>query len=179
MEWEAPFDVIETCLAKGQNENNCQNYIMSIHEYKNKLFICGSFAYSPKCSWRSIESLGLIKEENGIGRSPFNPHSNITTLVTNDGRMFVGSTIDFSSSDAVILRADISSDNTKSLRTKQYNDIELYGLPQFVGSFEHGDFVYFVFREVSIELASFGKVIYSRIARVCKNDAGNLSFLKA
>lgn len=179
IEWEAPFDVIETCLAKGQNENDCQNYIMAIHEHKDKLFICGSYAYSPKCTWRTIDSLGLIKEEKSVGRSPFNPHSNITTLVTRDGKMFVGSTIDFSGSDSVILRTDLSSENTRSLRTKQYNDIELYD-PQFVGSFEHGEYVYFVFREISIEMASFGgtKAIYSRIARVCKNDAGNLSILK-
>lgn len=152
---------------------------MAIHENKDKLFICGSYAYSPKCQWRTIDSLGLIKEEASVGRSPFNPHSNITTLVTSDGKMFVGSTIDFSGSDSVILRTDLTSENTRSLRTKQYNDIELYD-PQFVGSFEHGEYVYFVFREVSIEMASFGgtKSIYSRIARVCKNDAGNLSLLK-
>lgn len=179
IEWEAPSDVIETCLAKGQNENDCQNYIMAIHETNNTLIICGSYAYSPKCTWRTIESLNLIKEENSVGRSPFNPNSNITTLVTSDGKMFVGSTIDFSGSDSAILRTDLTSpENTRSLRTKQYNDIELYD-PQFVGSFEHGEYVYFVFREISIEVASFGsgKAIYSRIARVCKNDAGNLSYL--
>lgn len=180
IEWEAPTSVIETCLAKGQNEADCQNYIMSIHEYNDKLFICGSYAYSPKCSWRTIDTLSLIKEESSGGRSPFIPYSNVTTLVTSDGKMFVGSTIDFSGSDSAILRADLSIQNSKSLRTKQYNDIELYD-PQFVGSFEHSDYVYFVFREISIEMASFGgtKAIYSRIARVCKNDAGNLSFLKA
>lgn len=47
--------------------------------------------------------------------------------------------------------------------------------PQFVGSFENSDFVYFVFREVAVEVSSYGKAVYSRIARVCKNDNGNFS----
>jgi semaphorin 5 len=180
VEWEAPASVIEMCLAKGRNEDDCQNYMMAMHEFNDKLFICGSYAFSPKCSWRTIDTLSMIKEESSNGRSPCNPHTNATTLVTEDGKMFVGSTIDFSGSDSAILRADLSSQNSKSLRTKQYNDIELYD-PQFVGSFEHSDYIYFVFREISIEMASFGgtRAIYSRIARVCKNDAGNLSFLKA
>lgn len=185
--WEASKTSIDTCLQKGQNEKDCRNYIMAIHVYNNEILVCGSFAYSPNCSWRNIDTLNLIKQEKSIGKSPFNPRSNITTLVTSDGRMFVGSTIDFSGSDPVILRSDLSSDYSKTLRTKQYNDLELFD-PQFVGSFEHADFIYFVFREVSIEVNSFGsKAIYSRIARVCKNDNGGThiskdnwtSFLKA
>lgn len=169
-----PVKVVNTCLTKGQNENDCRNYVMALHEYRDRLFVCGTNAFSPKCVYRNIETLSLIKEENSIGKSPFNPGANITTLVTADGKMFVGSTIDFSGSDSVILRADLSVESSKILRTKQYNDLELFD-PQFVGSFEHGEFVYFVFREMSIEAASFGmKAIYSRIGRVCKNDAGML-----
>jgi len=94
------------------------------------------------------------------------------------------------------------------LRTKQYNNNWLSGA-QFVGSFEAGHFVYFLLRESAAEHMSCGKVsdyfkfiqilfrakrlmhfqvIYSRIARVCKNDVGGggqllrdnwTSFLKA
>lgn len=115
-----------------------------------------------------------MKEENSAGKSPFNPSSNITTLVTSDGRMYIGSSVDFSSSDSAILRTDLSTENSKILRTRQYNEIELFE-PSFVGSFEHGEFVYFVFREISIEAVSMtgSRSIVSRIARVCKNDAGN------
>jgi semaphorin 5 len=173
VEWEASASVIDTCIAKGQSETDCRNYIMSINEFDNKLLICGSYAFSPRCTWRNVDSLALIKEEHSIGKSPFNPKSNVTTLMTNDGKMFIGSTIDFSSTDSAILRADLSLDNSKILRTEQYNNLVLRD-PQFVGSFEHGEFIYFVFREISNEAASFGeKAIYSRIARVCKNDAGN------
>jgi len=46
--------------------------------------------------------------------------------------------------------------------------------PDFVGSFETNDFVYFVFRETAVEYINCGKIVYSRIARVCKNDKGAL-----
>lgn len=92
--------------------------------------------------------------------------------------MYVGSTVDFSGSDAAILRTDLTTENSKIIRTRQYNDIELIE-PDFVGLFEYGDFVFFVFRELSIERSLSGeKAVISRIARVCKNDAGGVHILK-
>lgn len=44
--------------------------------------------------------------------------------------------------------------------------------PEFVGSVEVGHFVYFFFREMAVELINFSKTVYSRVARVCKNDLG-------
>jgi len=40
--------------------------------------------------------------------------------------------------------------------------------PQFVSAFDVGDFVYFFFREHSLEHANCGRVTYSRVARLCK-----------
>ncbi len=40
--------------------------------------------------------------------------------------------------------------------------------PQFVGSFDIGEYVYFFFRETAIEYAHCAKAIYSRVARICK-----------
>lgn len=48
-------------------------------------------------------------------------------------------------------------DNKMIIRTDQYNSKWLNS-PQFVGSFEAGDFVYFVFREVAIEHINCVKV---------------------
>ena len=45
-------------------------------------------------------------------------------------------------------------------------------------TFETEQFVYFVFRENAIEFRNCGKRIYSRIARVCKNDQGGQRVLK-
>lgn len=169
VDWEVPTEIIETCVSKGQSDTDCRNYIMVLHEFNNRLLSCGTFAYSPSCSWRSADDLSLIKFESGVGKSPFNPRANITTLMTSSGRMFIGSATDFSGADSAILRADLSG--SKILRTKQYNS-EWLNSPQFVGSFENGDFIYFVFREIAVEVGSDAKAVYSRIARVCKNDNG-------
>lgn len=171
VDWEVPTEIIETCVSKGQNDNDCRNYIMVLHEFNNRLLSCGTFAYSPSCSWRSADDLSLINFESGVGKSPFNPRANITTLMTRSGRMFIGSATDFSGADSAILRADLSVSESKILRTKQYNS-EWLNSPQFVGSFENGDFIYFVFREIAVEVGSDAKAVYSRIARVCKNDNG-------
>ncbi|XP_054547243.1 semaphorin-6C isoform X3 [Talpa occidentalis] len=44
--------------------------------------------------------------------------------------------------------------------------------PHFVHALEHGDHVYFFFREVSVEDVRLGRVQFSRVARVCKRDMG-------
>lgn len=49
--------------------------------------------------------------------------------------------------------------------------------PDFVGTYEIGDFVYFFFRETAVEYMNCGKTIYSRIARVCKKDTGGKNIL--
>lgn len=49
--------------------------------------------------------------------------------------------------------------------------------PDFVGSFEVDDFVYFFFRETAVEYMNCGKTIYSRVARVCKKDTGGKNIL--
>ena len=49
--------------------------------------------------------------------------------------------------------------------------------PDFVGSYEIGDYVYFFFRETAVEYMNCGKTIYSRIARVCKKDTGGKNIL--
>lgn len=45
--------------------------------------------------------------------------------------------------------------------------------PNFVGSFSTGSYVYVFFRENALEYTNCGKSIYSRVARVCRNDRGN------
>lgn len=63
---------------------------------------------------------------------------------------------------------NIAHDSTKlnltQLNSTQFNQTE----PNFVGSFEIGEYVYFFFRESAVEYINCGKSIYSRVARVCK-----------
>ncbi|CAJ0567161.1 unnamed protein product, partial [Mesorhabditis spiculigera] len=50
--------------------------------------------------------------------------------------------------------------------------------PQFVGSFDVGDYVYFFFREVANEASRDMKRIYSRVARICKKDLGGKTVMR-
>lgn len=49
--------------------------------------------------------------------------------------------------------------------------------PNFVGSFDIGDYVLFFFRETAVEYINCGKNVYSRVARVCKKDTGGKNIL--
>lgn len=61
-----------------------------------------------KRSKLQMENLNVTRYDKGVAKCPFNPHANITTLMTENGQMFVGSPTDFSGSDPAILRADVS-----------------------------------------------------------------------
>ncbi|CAH6919141.1 Sema6c [Phodopus roborovskii] len=52
------------------------------------------------------------------------------------------------------------------------SNVAIFAEPHFVYALEHGDHVYFFFREVSVEDARLGRVQFSRVARVCKRDMG-------
>uniref|UniRef100_A0A9L0T367 Semaphorin 6C n=1 Tax=Equus caballus TaxID=9796 RepID=A0A9L0T367_HORSE len=52
------------------------------------------------------------------------------------------------------------------------SNVAIFAEPYFVHALEHGDHVYFFFREVSVEDARLGRVQFSRVARVCKRDMG-------
>ncbi|XP_037302545.1 semaphorin-5A isoform X2 [Manduca sexta] len=186
-EWPAPAADIKMCQVKGQSEEDCHNYVKVLLSYGHKIFACGTNAFSPICSWREIESINTVSESvTGVALSPYNPHSNVTAVLASNGDYYAGTPTDFSSSDTAICRSrGASSDDSGNLCTAQY-DFNRLNEPQFVGSFEDDRFVYFVYREIAVEYMNCGKIIYSRIARVCKNDSGGYlmkdkwsTFLKA
>lgn len=72
--------------------------------------------------------------------------------------------------DSAIVRS--GSKISQILRTAPYDSKWLNTDTNFLLSFEHGSFVYFLFRETAVEYINCGKAIYSRIGRVCKSDAG-------
>lgn len=52
--WEASMSMMETCQNKGQSELDCRNHIMVLQNYGNQLYACGTYAFSPYCSWRQV-----------------------------------------------------------------------------------------------------------------------------
>ena len=107
--------------------------------------------------------------------APFSPWHNSTAVLVQDD-LYAGTVADYSSVDPIIFR--------KPLRTPQYDSTQLNS-PDFVASFSFDEFVYFFFREEAVEHTNCGKTVFSRVARVCKNDKGGpkgkiwTSYLKA
>ena len=66
-----------------------------------------------------------------------------------EGDLYSGTVSDFSGSDALIIRDQI--------RTEQYN-LKHLNNPDFVGSVEDEDYVYFFFREDAVENMNCAKV---------------------
>ncbi|XP_066996940.2 semaphorin 5c [Anabrus simplex] len=172
--WPSLPNKTSLCLDKGQTEEDCHNYIKVLLTNGKRLFTCGTNSFSPVCSWRDIENVNKVQETvKGVAKCPFSPKANITALLTRSGHYFVGSPMDFSGADPAIYR----SMSPVALRTNQYNSKWLNDA-QFVGSFETDKFVFFLFRESAVEYINCGKIVYSRIARVCKNDTGGQLMLK-
>ena len=169
--WEANIQSVTLCKAKGRSEDACHNFVKVLVSVQNRLFVCATHAYDPKCSWRNMEDINSVSEWiDGRGKCPFAPDSNSTALMTSKGDYYTASSIDFSNSDHAIFR--MSGQGFKNLlRTNRHNTLWL-SQPDFVGSFETTKFIYFVFRELAMETSQCGQVVRSRIARVCKEDQG-------
>lgn len=185
LSWDSLEVDRDTCTVKGKTLNECQNYIKVLLQYQNEpnqYLICGTNAYKPSCRIYKDErgSYELKIEKPGLGSAPFSPWHNSTAVLVGE-HVFAGTAADMGGIDPIIY-----VDYKDPLRTPQYDSTQLNS-PDFVGSFAHRDFVYFFFREGAVEHTNCGKTVFSRVARVCKDDTGgpnrakNLwtSFLKA
>lgn len=69
------------------------------------------------------------------------------------------------------------SDTNYFIDEAPINIINFLPEPNFVGSFDIGEYVLFFFRETAVEYINCGKSVYSRVARVCKKDTGGKNIL--
>ena len=172
--WTADETKVGLCIAKGQQEDTCRNYVRVLVSPGggDRILACGTYAFSPRCTWREAERVGSVtKELDGRAKCPHSPGDNVTALMTDGGDFYIGASTDYSGIDDSIFRMSGGPGLTDLVRTAQYNSLWL-DRPNFVASFESGDFVYFLFRETATEHINCGKALYSRIARVCKGDEG-------
>lgn len=176
--WPSKDRERELCLIKGKSEDECQNFIRVLAQIdEENLLVCGTNSFSPKCRKYAKSNNNnnnftlddgdqdkfLVESEfAGRGYCPHDPLHNSTAIFTG-GQLYAGTVSDFSGSDALIYR--------DHLRTQQY-DLKHLNAPDFVSSAEDEDYVYFFFREAAVEYINCGKAVYSRVARVCKNDRG-------
>ncbi|TSL16090.1 Semaphorin-5B [Bagarius yarrelli] len=152
----------------------CQNYIRVLLVNKTEVMTCGTNAFQPLCIIREVGNMSRILERvNGVARCPYDPRHNSTAVVTDSGELYAATVIDFSGRDPVIYR---SLGNMPPLRTAQYNSKWL-NEPQFISAYDIGLFTFFFLRENAVE-HDCGKTVYSRVARVCKNDIGGRFLLE-
>ncbi|XP_045483427.1 semaphorin-1A isoform X3 [Harmonia axyridis] len=163
--WYSNEQDAKMCVMKGKDEENCQNYIRILARNTNdRLLLCGTNAFKPVCREYGIHpgNYTMVKEKPGQAVCPYDPHHNSTAIYV-DGDLYTGTVADFSGMDPIIYR--------EPLQTEQYDSMSL-NAPDFVSSMTQGDFVYFFFRETAVEFINCGKAVFSRVARVCKNDRG-------
>ncbi|XP_051766898.1 semaphorin-3D isoform X1 [Ctenopharyngodon idella] len=185
--WPAGQEHIEHCKHAGKNLSmDCANYVRLLQPFnKTHVYVCGTGAFHPQCTYID---LGHILEkptfwllshvrESGRGKCPFSPQEPFTAHLT-DGDLYAGTSVDFMGTNAAIFRTSVHSSNQHYIRTEAYQDHWL-NEPEFVGSYSipdthslDDDKVYFFFKETSVESNQLDKRIYSRVARVCKNDIG-------
>jgi len=174
LEWSASEQDRNVCLVKGKSELSCQNYIKVLKKFENdagRYLICGTNAFKPECR-EYVEDAGsylMTKKSKGVGLCPYSPDHNSTSVLVQD-KLYAGTAADYQGVDPIIYR--------DPLRSPQFDSTYLNN-PSFVGSFDDEHFVYFFFREGAVEYMNCGKSVFSRVARVCKNDLGGTRSLNA
>ncbi|XP_058245066.1 semaphorin-6A isoform X4 [Hemibagrus wyckioides] len=183
--WKSRQPDVDTCRMKGKHKDECHNFIkVLLQQNDDTLFVCGTNAFNPSCRTYKTDTLDALGEEiSGMARCPYDAkHANVALFA--DGKLYSATVTDFLAIDAVIYR---SLGDSPTLRTVKH-DSKWLKEPYFVQAVDYGDFIYFFFREIAMEYNSMGKVVFPRVARVCKNDRGGsqrvlekqwTSFLKA
>uniref|UniRef100_A0A8C5RI25 Semaphorin-6D n=1 Tax=Laticauda laticaudata TaxID=8630 RepID=A0A8C5RI25_LATLA len=175
-------------IPKGEivpSKDECHNFIkVFVPRSDEMVFVCGTNAFNPMCRYYRLSTLEYDGDEiSGLARCPFDAKQTNVALFA-DGKLYSATVADFLASDAVIYR---SMGDGSALRTIKY-DSKWIKEPHFLHAIEYGNFVYFFFREIAVEHNNLGKAVYSRVARICKNDMGGsqrvlekhwTSFLKA
>uniref|UniRef100_UPI00358EA10B semaphorin-6A-like isoform X1 n=2 Tax=Myxine glutinosa TaxID=7769 RepID=UPI00358EA10B len=179
--WKSKAHDKQICTMKGKQKEECHNYIKVIAPRPGgPLLVCGTNAFNPLCRDYLLPPKGASgwgepggvarqsgPEASGMARCPYDStHSNVALF--SGGMLYSATVTDFLASDAVIYR---SIGAGPALRTLKY-DSKWLKEPKFVHAVDFGNYIYYFFREIAVEHTSMGKVVFSRVARVCKNDAG-------
>ncbi|XP_016095092.1 semaphorin-3A-like [Sinocyclocheilus grahami] len=183
--WPASPDRIQNCIMAGKSlQMDCANFLRVLELYnQTHLYACGTGAFNPRCAFiptnlflRAEEQILQYEDtESGKGKCPYDPHQRTATAII-DGELYAGISSDFLSHDTAFIR---SLGERHVIRTEQYDSTWLQGA-EFVhvaamseSDNEEDDKVYVFFTERAQEAeGAAGKVLYSRVARVCKNDIG-------
>ncbi|XP_031712222.1 semaphorin-6A isoform X2 [Anarrhichthys ocellatus] len=169
MTWKSRQADVDTCRMKGKHKDECHNFIkVLLQQNDDTLFVCGTNAFNPSCRTYKLDTLEALGEEiSGMARCPYDcKHANVALFA--DSKLYSATVTDFLAIDAVIYR---SLGDSPTLRTVKH-DSKWLKEPYFVKAVDYGGFIYFFFREIAMEYNTMGKVVFPRVARVCKIDRG-------
>uniref|UniRef100_UPI00398ED54A semaphorin-6A-like isoform X7 n=1 Tax=Pristiophorus japonicus TaxID=55135 RepID=UPI00398ED54A len=168
--WRSKQADIDICRMKGKHKDECHNFIkLLLKRNDDTLFVCGTNAFNPSCRNYKLDTLDILGDDNisGMARCPYDPkHANVALFA--EGKLYSATVTDFLAIDAVIYR---SLGESPTLRTVKH-DSKWLKEPYFVQTVNYDDYIYFFFREIAVEYNTMGKVLFPRVARVCKNDRG-------
>ncbi|XP_066531311.1 semaphorin-4A-like isoform X2 [Hoplias malabaricus] len=174
LDWSPPEKDLTDCSMKGKEEMDCPNFVRVLQVVNSThLYACGTFAFSPRCTFISSEPFSLVsspKAEEGRGRCPYDPYQK-NTAITVDGELYTGTVADYRGNRPVISRhlsegghVDLKLDDTLGWLEE----------PTFISSafIPSEEKVYFFFSETGREYDFIDKFTVSRIAQVCTSDVG-------
>uniref|UniRef100_A0A3B5L010 Sema domain, immunoglobulin domain (Ig), short basic domain, secreted, (semaphorin) 3H n=1 Tax=Xiphophorus couchianus TaxID=32473 RepID=A0A3B5L010_9TELE len=171
-------------ITQNPRKLDCANFLRVLQPFnQTHLYVCGTGAFNPRCAFiatsifhqAEYQTLSYSQTECGKGKCPYDPFQKTASAVV-DGELYAGITSDFMSRDSAFFR---SLGRRHVIRTEQYDSTWLQDA-QFVRvaplsetDNPEDDKVYVFFTERAQEAeGAAGKVLYSRVARVCKNDIG-------
>uniref|UniRef100_A0A8D2LIC0 Semaphorin 3G n=1 Tax=Varanus komodoensis TaxID=61221 RepID=A0A8D2LIC0_VARKO len=168
----------EECFRKGKDSTECANYIRVLYPLnRTHLLACGTGAFHPICALVYVGHRGEVRREASssfLAISLPSADTDLLTIIMMGGDLYTGLTADFLGRDSVIFR---TMGHRSSLRTEM--DQRLLNAPKFVSAYlipdnddRDNDKVYFFFTEKAVESDSKGRAIFSRVGRICVNDAG-------
>lgn len=181
--WNSSDAHTQLCILKGkQSSTDCQNYIrLFARVAERQIMICGTNSFKPLCRYYKQNPSGdyeMLKESDAQAICPYSPIQN-STYIYIDNQLYTATVSDFSGSEPLIYRERLSSAggaNDFSGPTPERHRTDRYSHfgndASFVSAVEFNGYIMFFFREQAIEYSNYGKSIYSRVGRICKNDKG-------
>ncbi|XP_062865524.1 semaphorin-4A [Trichomycterus rosablanca] len=176
LDWSPTEGDIDGCVMKGKDRTDCQNYVRVLQALNSThMFTCGTFGFSPKCSYMNSEEFSLVtgpggKPEEGRGRCPYDPFQK-NTAITVGGELYTATVADYRSTRPVISR-HLSEGNRVDLKLD--DNVGLLEEPTFISStfIPSEEKVYFFFSEFGREYDFIDRFTVSRVAQVCTSDVG-------
>ncbi|XP_063045023.1 semaphorin-4B-like [Engraulis encrasicolus] len=180
LSWETPEKKRKECGFKGKDlQKDCFNYIkLLLHLNDTHLYVCGTYAFSPACTYVHAASLSLVTDEqgevlmeDGRSRCPFSPEYQNTAVIA-DGMLYTGTVSNFQGNEPTISKSLGTGASLKTDNSLNWLEDPVFVESAYMAGKDGDDQIYFFFSETGREFDFFDNTIVSRIARVCKDDEG-------